>query len=114
MVKITWLILAILVSMPASQSFESACVQCHQDQEIPNEVIYKRYLLKYSSDIKIREAMVNYLKNPMVERTIMPPQFINIFGLKDACKLPDTELNEHVDAFIKKYDIKKKLTLPTP
>lgn len=113
MVKVTWLLLVCLVSMPASQSFEEACLKCHQDQELPDQMIYKRYLLKYSSPKRIAEAMVDYLKNPTDKKTIMPPQFINIFGLKEASMLSDTELNRHVDTFIDRYDLKKKLTLPS-
>ena len=104
------LILAIAAgAMSASQSFEETCIKCHQAKEIPNEVIYKRYLLKYSSKIKIREAIVSYLKNPMTQKSIMPPQFIKIFGLKEALKLSDAELNRHVDELINRYSIKKKL-----
>jgi len=112
MVKIIYLLAIVSTLSNASQSFEDTCIQCHQDQEIPNEVIYKRYLLKYSSDTNIREAMVNYLKNPMAERTIMPAQFITIFGLKEACTLSDEKLNQLVDEFINKYDIKRKIVLP--
>ncbi len=62
----------------------------------------------------MKEAMVSYLKNPTADKTIMPPRFIDIFGLKKAMVLSDAELDKYVDELIESYDVKKKLTLPTP
>ena len=114
MVKIVWLLAISFTVSNASQSFEEACLKCHIETNVPNVVIYKRYLLKYSSKAKMREAMVTYLKKPIAEKTIMPSRFIDIFGLKERMKLSDESLNKYVDELIDSYDVKKKLTLPTP
>ncbi len=111
MVKIFSIIFLISFSLNASESFEKACLKCHIETNVPNEVIYKRYLLKYSSKAKMREAMVAYLKKPIAEKTIMPSRFIDIFGLKERMKLSDVMLNKYVDELINIYDIKKILTL---
>lgn len=112
MVKTIILLVIFFTASNSSQSFEEACIKCHIEGNIPNEVIYKRYLSKYSSHKKMSEAMVDYLKNPTKQKTIMPPRFIDIFGLKEAMTLSDDELNKHVNELIKTYDIKKRLTLP--
>jgi len=111
MVKIIYLLILVTVISYGSQGFEDACAKCHRAKDLPNEVIYKRYLLKYSSNQKIKEAIAHYLKNPKVENTIMPAQFITIFGLKEASTLSDDVLNNYVDEFINRYDIKRKITL---
>jgi hypothetical protein len=111
MVKTITALCFILFSLHASESFEDACLKCHVENNVPTDVIYKRYLLKYSSKDKIREAMVTYLKKPIAERTIMPPRFIDIFGLKEMMKLSDAELNKYVNELIDSFDVKKKLTL---
>lgn len=106
MVKKILLIAIILGSVNASESFEDACIKCHKAKDIPNEILYKRYLLKYSSKENIKSAMTKYLKNPSLKETIMPQRYISKFGLKKASKLSDEELSKHIDTFMRKYKIK--------
>jgi hypothetical protein len=112
MVKAILLIFFMLFSLNGSESFKNVCLKCHIEKNVPNDIIYKRYLLRYSSKIKMREAMISFLKKPTVEKTIMPIRFVAIFGLKDAMILSDEELTKYIDELIENYDVKKKLTLP--
>ncbi len=109
MVKIILSLSIVLGLLNATQNFEDTCIKCHEIQDIPTEILYRRYLLKYSSKAKIKSAMIKYLKNPSLEKTIMPPRYISKFGLKKALKLSDTQLNSHVDELIGRYSIKKRL-----
>jgi len=113
MVKITGLLLIILLTLDAAESFEGTCLKCHNTQKIPSSLIYKRYLLKYSSKEKIRAVMVDYLKNPTAQKSIMPAPFITKFGLKKKIVLSDAMLEKYVDEFVKKYDVGKKLVFDT-
>ena len=54
---------------------EQKCLHCHQEQQIPSNLISKRYLMKYSTDKHIEEAMFKYLKDPKKEHSIMPCTF---------------------------------------
>ena len=114
MVKTVLFISLIVFSLDASESLKKTCLKCHIEANVPNEVVYKRYLLKYSSKGKMRKAMVSYLKNPTKQKTIMPTRFIDIFGLKETMKLSDAELDKYVNELIDMYDVKNKLYLPTP
>ncbi len=111
MVKITGLLLIVLLTLDASENFEGTCLKCHNAQKIPNSLIYKRYLLKYSSKEKIKAIMVDYLKNPTMQKSIMPPPFITKFGLKKKVVLSDAMLEKYVAEFVKKYDVGKKLII---
>jgi hypothetical protein len=87
-------------------------MSCHKEQKIPSELIYRRYLLKYSTNTKIKERLFKYLKNPKKETSIMPKQFFLKFPEKDALDLNDTALSKSIDIYLDYFDIKKKLVLP--
>ncbi len=88
---------------------QKACLLCHQKNQIPSELIYKRYLLKYSTLEYIEEAMYNYLKHPNKKDSIMPSAFFRKFPIKNASK--DKNLKENIREYIDTFDIKKKLVL---
>ena len=92
-------------------SLKKACLACHKAQQIPNNLIYRRYLLKYSTESDMQKEIFNYLKNPQKATSIMPSQFFLKFPMKDATILKDKQLNIEIKAFLKMFDIKKKLRL---
>jgi cytochrome c551/c552 len=87
------------------------CLSCHQKQQIPTHLIYKRYLLKYSTDERMKKAIYEYLKNPDKEHSIMPSAFFLKFPMKQSLHLSDFELEQSIEAFLRKYNVKKKLVL---
>ncbi len=91
--------------------FKSECLACHKREQIPSELIYKRYLLKYSTQKNIEQMMFEYLKNPDKKSSIMPPQFFLKFPMKERVDLDDDTLRENIKLYIKKFDIKNRLTL---
>jgi len=91
---------------------QNNCLACHTKQKIPSELIYRRYLLKYSTNEKIKESLFGYLKNPKKETSIMPKQFFLKFPEKAALDLNDTALSESIDVYLEYFDVKKKLVLP--
>jgi hypothetical protein len=91
---------------------EKSCLSCHIEQKIPSELIYRRYLLTYSTNRKIKEVLFSYLKNPKKEQSIMPKQFFLKFPEKKALDLNDTLLKETIDAYLNYFDVKEKLVLP--
>ena len=90
-------------------TLEHNCLACHQTQQIPSDLIYKRYLLKYSTATRIEEAMFSYLKRPRQEHSIMPPQFFLKFPMKPSTQLDDALLRKHIHAYINQFNLKKKL-----
>jgi len=94
-------------SMP--KLIEDRCLSCHKTQSIPSEIIYRRYLLKYSSKDLIREEIYKYLRSPKRENSIMPPQFFSKFPLKKSIDMSDKELRNMIDGYMKYYDVRDKL-----
>jgi len=94
-----------------SEGLEKNCLQCHKEQTIPSYLIYRRYLMKYSTPERIENAMFDYLKEPLQSRSIMPPQFFLKFPMKPPLDLDDDTLRREIRAYIEKFDIRKRLRL---
>ena len=92
-------------------SLDKNCLACHQKQQIPSTLIYRRYLMKYSTSAEIEEAIFRYLKNPKKENSIMPPQFFLKFPMKEKVELEDVTLKRNIRAYLKKFDVKQFLIL---
>ncbi len=107
MVKIA--IITSFLTLSLFANLKNDCLNCHEKEKIPNEVIYKRYLLEYSTSKNIQKAMFNYLKNPTKNSSIMPPQFFIRFPMKQKSKLDDDRLKHNIKLYIQKFDIKKRL-----
>ena len=106
-------VVALLVEVVYAQmnSLETACLACHQEQKIPSAMVYKRYLMRYSTPQKIENAMVAYLKHPSKKASIMPPQFFLKFPMKDALQMEEPQIRQWVQAYMQRYDLKKRLRL---
>ena len=105
-------ILTTTMTAEPSTSLQNNCLTCHIEQKIPSELIYRRYLLKYSTNKNIKETLFGYLKNPNKENSIMPKQFFLKFPEKASLDLNDIALKESIDAYLEYFDVKKKLILP--
>ncbi|MCF6205655.1 MAG: cytochrome c [Sulfurovum sp.] len=108
------LIVAVTCSLGADSSTESLqqnCLSCHQRQQIPSDLIYRRYLMKYSTSERIEKAMLSYLKHPQKKSSIMPPQFFLKFPMKQPMQMSDEEMKRNIKAYIKRFDVKKRLIL---
>jgi len=90
---------------------QNNCFNCHQQYKIPNKLIYQRYLAKYSTEDRMKNAIYYYLKNPKIKNTIMPPEFFSKFPLKKPLILDGEMLRKSIDAYLTFFNVKKKLTL---
>ena len=96
------------------EQLEENCLACHREQKLPDNLIYRRYLLRYSSPQRIENALVAYLEHPSKERSIMPSEFFLRFPIKYANKLSAQMLRSHVRAYIDHFDVRKRLRLQAP
>ncbi len=101
----------IVVSIKNSKKniFEENCLSCHNHLSFTLENIFFKYLLKYSSEISVKNAMIDYLKNPNPDTTVMPKSYVRVFGIKKPSKLSDEELKKAVDIYWEKYKVFGKL-----
>ncbi|PLY11248.1 MAG: hypothetical protein C0626_01380 [Arcobacter sp.] len=109
MVKKLLFFVLIFVSFSWASVYKSNCVSCHNRLPVSIDKYFYRYLLKYSSQKAVNEAMTNYLKNPNKDTTIMPDAFISRFGVKKATTLSDKDLQKALDEYWEIYKVFGKL-----
>jgi len=105
------LTILLLTTALFANTLQTNCLKCHSQNSLPDSLIYKRYLQKYSSKKRIKKAMLNYLKNPNKKSSIMPNEFFKKFSIKQKSRLDDINLSKNIDEYIKKYDLQKRLYL---
>ncbi|WP_419776722.1 hypothetical protein [Malaciobacter marinus] len=106
--KIIFSILIFFVSLNAN-IYESNCVSCHKKFPVTIDKYFYRYLLKYSSESNVKNAMLEYMKNPTKDKTIMPEAFILRFGIKKPSNLSNKQLKEALDIYWNEYKVFGKL-----
>ena len=114
--KIVWILSVFTLFLTAQElqndnALQLNCLNCHQDQQIPSSLIYKRYLMKYSTEKRMEDAMFAYLKNPSKPFSIMPAPFFLKFPMKEKIELDDVTLRKNIKSYLDTFDIKKKLVL---
>ena len=113
MAKIVFYILILFSFLNAEEKektvYEQNCIKCHRKLPVSIDKYFYRYLLKYSSEDRVKESMFRYLKKPSKDMTIMPEAFIKRFGVKKKTKLSDKKLYEALDIYWEKYKVFGKL-----
>ncbi|SFV70460.1 hypothetical protein MNB_SV-3-359 [hydrothermal vent metagenome] len=107
---VLWILLTLAISAK-NNTLEQDCLSCHKAQQIPSNLIYRRYLLKYSTSARMQEAMFGYLKDPNKKSSIMPPQFFLKFPMKESLSLEDKRLRQDIKRYLEQFDVRKKLRL---
>lgn len=113
MVRIFLIVAILLFSANATKIkkdiYQTNCIKCHKKLPVSIDKYFYRYLLKYSSERNVKNAMYEYLKKPSKNMTIMPEAFIKRFGVKKKTKLSDEKLKEALDIYWEKYKVFGKL-----
>lgn len=94
-----------------AKNLNTHCLACHKSQQIPSQLMYKRYLMKYSSKKDVAGAMMQYLKDPKKSTSIMPAPFFLKFPMKEDLNLTHVELKQGINEFIEQFDLQKRLIL---
>lgn len=89
--------------------YEKNCLACHQKLQVGIDKFFYRYLLTYSSEKKVKEALKEYLKHPKKEKSLLADGLILRFGVKKPTKLSEKELNSALDTYWQKYNLIGKL-----
>lgn len=107
--RIVLLTFLFTINIYAQNVYEKNCVSCHAKLPVGIDKFFYQYLLKYSSESNVKASLVNYLKIPTDQNTIMTDEFINLLGIKKPTTLSDKELEEAVDIYWEKYKVFDKL-----
>lgn len=112
MVRILFLIILLisgLFSKNKTTIYHLNCIGCHKRIPVSIDKYFYRYLLKYSSEKDVKKALVDYLKNPKKENSIMPEAFLKRFGVKKKSNLTDKKLKIAIDSYWDTYQVFGKL-----
>lgn len=109
MVIKTAIITFLLLKTLYASVYDTNCLSCHSKIPVSIDKYFYRYLLKYSSEKDVKEAMRLYLTEPQKNLTVMPKAFIKRFGIKPKSSLNAKELKRAIDLYWEKYKIFGKL-----
>lgn len=98
------LVIALFLNFLNADIFEENCRVCHTN---PTQLtmIMSRYTLVYSSENKIKEAMIKFLKEPSKENSAMPLGFLSRFDIKEPTKLDEVQLKEAIEIYYKQFNL---------
>jgi len=109
MVKKIVLVLSLLVCFVQADIYEKNCVHCHNSLHVGIDKYFYDYLLIYSSETDVKNAMISYLNYPAKETSVMSDDFISKYGIKKKTNLSQEELKKAVDIYWTKYKVFGKL-----
>lgn len=109
MVRVVLISLVFLLSALHADIYQENCVSCHKRLPVSIDKYFYKYLLIYSGETDTKNAIINYLKVPVKETTVMSDSFISRFGVKKKTRLTEKELQEAVGTYWEKYKVFGKL-----
>ncbi len=89
--------------------YTETCLQCHNQMSLTMQKIFMRYLLKYSSEVSVKQAIYDFLKNPNYFTSALRKDQIARYGLKNKTTLTDEQLRKAIDIYWEKYKVFGKL-----
>lgn len=107
MVRLLSFFILFCITIDASE-FDKNCFNCHS-KDFKFHIIMNKYTLKYSSEQRIKEAIFDYLREPSSEKSILPLEYIQKFGLKEPSPLDDKTLREMIDIYYEKFNLQSKI-----
>jgi hypothetical protein len=104
-------ILLILSALQGSNVnvYERNCVACHRHVSPSLEKLFFDYLLKYSSERRVKRALADYLKHPTKKRSVASEEVIQKYGLMPKTWLNDTDLHKAIDTYWETYKVFGKI-----
>ncbi len=109
-VMILVLILSGLAAEPTSPL--ARCAVCHTKSGPPLSLIYRRYLMLYSSKERIRKHMVDFLTAPSKEKSAMPEGMKNRFNPQKHPIFPPQIAKKAVETLIEKENLIPRIVVP--
>ena len=106
------IVLLILLSLFLCADELVQCDECHNTfQAPPYKKIYKHYLLKYSSKIRVENAMIDFLKEPSEEKSAMPRGMKKRFNPSKHPVFDTKTIEKMVKYLVQKEDVIAKIKL---
>ncbi len=96
------------ISMEDKKVLQKECLACHKVQQIPDALIYRRYLMTYSTSSRMEKAIFAYMKNPDKKNSVMHHPFFFKFPMKEKLDLDDKTLKKMIKSYLITLNIKNK------
>lgn len=110
------IIIIVLLSMQlqaeefeAKNIYEQNCLPCHQFSSLKLDKLFFSYLIKYSSELSVKSALVDFLKNPNSQTSALSVEELRKVGVKSKTYLNDDNLKEAIDIYWELNDVSQKL-----
>jgi len=103
------IVLIVILTFSYADSFQKNCLECHDKSPITFDKFYMQYLIKFSSEKRIKEAMFYYLKDPKIEQSVMDVNIVNGMGIMPHLNLDDDTLMKLINEYIRRFDVKRSL-----
>ena len=88
------------------------CNECHNNFGAPPyKKVYKHYLLIYSSKERVKQAMIDFLKEPDKSKSAMSKGMQKRFNPSEHLVFTTEIIEKAVESLIEKEDLKKRLRI---
>lgn len=101
------LIVAMLIVLQAVTAgvYEKKCVPCHSRLPVSLEKLFFNYLLVYSSERQVKQALRLFLRNPTKKRSTASEELLESAGLMPPSKLAERDLERAVNHYWELYKV---------
>ncbi len=101
MARLIVTVLLTIVTLLASDAnvYERNCVKCHKNLSLPLEKFFFDYLLKYSSERRVKQALENYLRHPRKKASLSTEEVLLRYGLMPKSTLSNKDLEKAIDIY---------------
>ncbi|BBG65220.1 hypothetical protein NNO_0517 [Hydrogenimonas sp.] len=106
---VTILLITAVAAASDINVYERNCVECHRKLPVSLDKFFFNYLLKYSSERRVKKALRNYLKHPRKKASLATDELVSRYGLMPKTKLSDEELRRAIDIYWEKYKVFGKI-----
>jgi hypothetical protein len=101
-----------IVAAKTDGDIYARCTACHSMQAPPLSLVYRRYLMLYSSKGRVAERMVAFLTHPTKKGSSMPEGMKSRFNPQNHPPFPLEEAKEAVGELIEREDLLKRIVIP--
>ncbi len=103
------LVFAEILEKHKQNIYEQNCLPCHSPLSVGLDKFFFQYLVKYSSELSVKSALIYFLKNPDELTSALSSDQLRRFGVKSKTNLSDKELDEAIDIYWEKYKVFGKI-----
>ncbi len=109
---VTLLILALSGFAAEPTLVPGRCAVCHTKNGPPLSLIYRRYLMLYSSKERIQKRMIDFLSAPSKTKSAMPEGMKNRFNPQKHPAFSPPVAKKVVEALIEKEELIPRIVVP--